>query len=152
MAHSIEGRSPLVDQKVAEFAALIPSNLKIRGRRLRHIQRRVAEGLLPDALINRPKKGFGFPLSYWFKYELQTVTKDLLCQGHLVAEGLFRSDGIRNMMEEHVAGKVDHSYRLWLLLNLELWHRMFIENQQRESIEEMLIRRLHSFGGVSAPS
>jgi asparagine synthase (glutamine-hydrolysing) len=144
MAHSIEGRSPFVDQKLAEFAATIPANMKIRGRRLRHIQRRVAAELLPEALIGRPKKGFGFPLAHWFRNELRSLTSELLCHGRLVTEGLFRADGIALMLEEHFNGKFDHNYRLWMLLNLELWYRIFVEQQTLEAVEETLHELLHS--------
>ena len=128
----------MVDQKIAEFAADIPPKMKIRGRRLRHIQRRVAEGLIPAALIERPKKGFGFPLAYWFKNELRELTKEFLGRGNLVSEGYFRPEGMLAMLDEHISGKIYHNYRLWLLLNLELWHRMFIEGQPRESLEATL--------------
>lgn len=138
MAHSIEGRSPYVDQRVAEFAARIPASLKVHGRRLKHVQREVARGLLPETLITRKKKGFGFPLAYWFRNELRDVTAELLGHGSLAGCGYFRAESMIAMLDEHASGKMDHNYRLWLLLNLELWHRMFIEGQSREDLEEAL--------------
>lgn len=138
MAHSLEARSPLLDQRVAEFGALIPADLKIRGRCLRYIQRKVAQRFLPQALTDRPKKGFGFPLAYWFRNELRELTRMLLTRGSLVAAGYFRPAAIESLLDEHVSGKMDHNYRLWLLLNAELWHRLFIDGNSRASLTQLL--------------
>ncbi|MHB1131397.1 MAG: asparagine synthase (glutamine-hydrolyzing) [Chloroflexota bacterium] len=140
MAHSLEGRSPYVDQEVAAFAARIPAHLKLHGRRLKHIEREVAREFLPAALIKRSKQGFGFPLARWFRGELRPVLTNVLGDSRLVAEGYFRPEAIRTLLDEHVSGRVDHNYRLWLLFNLELWHRLFMEGQSQAEIGEMLAR------------
>jgi asparagine synthase (glutamine-hydrolysing) len=151
MAHSLEARSPLLDQRVAEFAALIPADLKIRGRCLRYIQRKVAQRFLPQALLDRPKKGFGFPLAYWFQNELREPTRILLTRGSLVAGGYFRAAAVESLLDEHVRGKMDHNYRLWLLLNVELWHRAFIEGQPKEQIESTLHDALRAGTRLAGP-
>ena len=150
MAHSVECRSPFVDRHVAEFVARIPANLKIRGRQLKYIQRRIARPLLPKALVKRKKQGFSFPLAHWFKNELRDTTYNLLKNGNLAAEGWFRPDGMISMLDEHVSGKCDHNYRLWLLLNVELWHRLFIEKQPRDQIVGLLSDSLASRQAVVA--
>ena len=144
MAHRIEGRSPLVDRRVVEFVARIPDHLKVRGRRLKHIQRRVAEGLIPPSLIRRKKQGFSFPLAAWFKQDLRDTFADLLLEGNLVAAGYFRRQGIADLLTEHVSGRVDHNYRLWLLLNFELWHRMFIQQEPQDLVEDRLRDQLQT--------
>lgn len=142
MANRIEGRSPLVDLRVVEFVATLPANMKVHGRTLKYIQRRVAVGLLPKSLIKRRKQGFSFPLARWFKNELGEPICELLSTGSLVAAGLFRGDAIRSLFEEHASGRVDHNYRLWLLLNFELWYRLFVENHShvevRQDLENLL--------------
>lgn len=139
MAHSLEGRSPFVDQYVTEFVARIPAELKLKGRRLKHIQREVARKYLPDTLINRPKKGFGFPLAYWFKNELRELTTTMFQHSNLVAEGYFQQEAMTTLLNEHIGGQVDHNYRLWLLLNLELWHRLYIEGKSGEDLKALLL-------------
>jgi asparagine synthase (glutamine-hydrolysing) len=134
MAQSIEGRSPYVDQSVVEFVARIPANLKLQGRRLKYIQRRLAKDYLPHALINRPKKGFGFPLAYWFKTNLRDFVFSVFSESTLVDEGYFDPQGLLDLLDEHVNGQFDHNYRLWLLLNLELWYRLFIRKTSKEDL------------------
>jgi asparagine synthase (glutamine-hydrolysing) len=144
MASSLEGRSPYVDQRLVEFVAKIPAELKLRGRHLKHIQRKVARDFLPEPLIQRSKQGFGFPLAYWFKNELHDLMVDISSNSHLVAEGIFRSEALAALLEEHVAGKMDHNYRLWLLLNLELWHRLFVDRWAKDELKTFLARYFHA--------
>jgi len=142
MAHSLEGRSPLVDQRLVEFVARIPADLKLRGRRLKYIQRRLAERYLPEPLLKRSKQGFGFPLAYWFKNELKGLMGSLIQDSRLAAEGFFRPEAMQAMLDEHVGGAVDHNYRLWLLLNLELWYRMFMDGAGQGALNATLEEHL----------
>ncbi|MBZ0293483.1 MAG: asparagine synthase (glutamine-hydrolyzing) [Anaerolineae bacterium] len=138
MAHSLEGRSPYVDQKLVEFVGRIPTNVKLKGRRLKHALREAARGYLPDTLIDRHKQGFSFPLAYWFRNELQGLTRDIFSESRLVEEGYFQKAAMLNLLDEHVQGTVDHNYRLWLLLNMELWYRMFIDGQSIDDLNGQL--------------
>jgi asparagine synthase (glutamine-hydrolysing) len=138
MAHSVEGRSPYVDQELAEFVARLPSTYKIRGRRLKYIQREVAREFLPEKLVNRRKQGFGFPLAYWFRHELRGLMAAVIQDSSLVAAGYFRREAMEALFSEHLSGRVDHNYRLWLLLNLELWQRTFVERQSRDDLRTLV--------------
>jgi len=138
MAHSVEGRSPLLDHEIAEFAAKIPDDLKLKGRTLKYIQREVAKEFLPPELITREKQGFGFPIAYWLKNELKELTEGHLLSSKMVKDGYFKYDYITQILREHQNGKVDHHVRIWMLLNLEMWYRMFIEHETRESIESSI--------------
>jgi asparagine synthase (glutamine-hydrolysing) len=149
MAHSLEGRSPLVDQKVVEFVASIPAELKLRGRRLKYIQRRIARNYLPEPLLHRRKQGFGFPLAYWFRNELRRVAADMFNDSQLAEGGYFRKETLLGLLDEHASGRMDHNYRLWLLFNLELWHRQFIGG---ESIHEVRERIERSLAGEPTPT
>ena len=140
MAHSLEGRSPYVDKEVAEFVALLPSRLKLNGRRLKYIQREVARDFLPETLVKRPKQGFSFPLAYWFRNELRALLSNTFRESMLVEAGYFRQEAMYSLLDEHVSGQIDHNYRLWLLLNLELWYRTFVENHSRDQVQEFLVR------------
>jgi asparagine synthase (glutamine-hydrolysing) len=142
MAHSVEGRSPYVDKRVVEFAARLPSNLKLRGRKLKHIQREVARPYLPETLVTRPKQGFGFPLAYWFKGPLRPLMQELIASSRLAEAGLFRGAAMADLLDEHAAGRVDHNYRLWLLLNIELWLRMFMDGMSQDDLNGYLQERV----------
>ncbi|MBE2269921.1 MAG: asparagine synthase (glutamine-hydrolyzing), partial [Anaerolinea sp.] len=140
MAHSLEGRSPYVDHQLGEFIATMPASLKLKGRHLKHALREVSRRYLPEALVERPKRGFSFPLAYWFKTDLLALTDRLFCESRLAQAGYFRADAMRALLQEHASGAVDHNYRLWLLLNMELWYRLFVVGESKEALKVWLLR------------
>jgi asparagine synthase (glutamine-hydrolysing) len=150
MAHSLEGRSPLVDQKLVEFVASIPADMKLRGRKLKYVQRRIADRYLPAPLLQRRKQGFGFPLAYWFRNELRQPTANLFGNSQLVEAGYFKADAMMDLLDEHVAGKMDHNYRLWLLFNLELWHRQFVGGESIEQTQHLVEQSIHQASMLSS--
>jgi asparagine synthase (glutamine-hydrolysing) len=117
----------LLDRKVAEFFAMLPSELKVRGHRIRHIQRNLAQKYLPKEVANRRKQGFGLALGYWFKGQLGEVAEKLFCESSLVSAGYLSRAGLLSVLNEHRHQGIDHSHRLWMLLNLEMWYRVFIK-------------------------
>ncbi len=137
MAHSLEGRSPYVDYRVVEFAASIPSKLKLKGRRLKYILRRVASRYLPPDLIGRRKQGFGFPLAEWMRDELSGYVRGLMRQSRFIELGIFDHGAVESILDEHIGGKRDHNFRIWILINLEFWYRLFFEGQSVEHLREL---------------
>lgn len=138
MAHGLEVRSPFMDHKLAEFVASLRSTLKIRGRSLRIVQRRLAARYLPREIVSRPKQGFASALPYILKREYRHLYDRLLSDSSLVAAGVIRRDTIRELVNAHVAGRADHGNRLWLLVNAEIWYRMMILGSSRESLQAEL--------------
>lgn len=134
MAHSLEARSPLLDHVVMEFAASIPSNLKLKGRIKKHILKKAFEGLLPERVIHRPKMGFGVPIEHWFRRELREMAYDVLLDCRAMERGYFRREAVKRLLDEHCARRANWHYQLWNLLMLELWHRMFIDEGSRLSL------------------
>jgi asparagine synthase (glutamine-hydrolysing) len=131
MAHSLEARSPLLDHRVMELAASLPSQYKLKGRIKKHILKRVAAPLLPAEMLTRPKMGFGVPIERWFRHELFTMARDVLLDSRAVARGYFRPDAIQRMLDEHRRGIRVWHYQIWNLLMLELWHQEFIDRRPR---------------------
>ena len=127
MAHSIESRVPLLDTGVVEFAASLPSAMKIRGGRLKHVFKEALSGLLPGEVLDRPKHGFGVPLGAWFGGRLRELFGDTLLSSRARSRGLFRQPAIDNLVSEHLSARRDHTLRLWLLVMLELWHRHYVD-------------------------
>jgi len=144
MARSLEARSPFLDHRLAEFVATIPTHLKMRGTTLKYLLRRVAAPYLPDSILKRPKQGFMFPLGYWMKGPLLPVLQHLLGQSRLVEEGIFRREPIDRLVAEHVAHKADHHVRLWMILNVEIWYRMYVRGERLEDLTGLLRERLGS--------
>ncbi len=140
MAHSIEVRPPLIDYKVTEFAASLPCSVKLRGRGrgLKYILRKVASRYMPQELIDRPKQGFGFPIARWLRGDLANFQRNLFRQSRFVELGLFRQEAIDRLVNEHIGGKADHNFRLWILINLEIWHRMCFEGKSAGEMREFI--------------
>jgi len=129
MAHGLEGRSPMLDHEFMEFAASLPSNLKLRGRTTKYIFKRAVRDLIPAEIIDRPKKGFGVPLGAWFRKDLREMSGDLLLDGRLAARGYFKANAVQRLLEEHWSGAAAWQNQLWSLVMLESWHRMFIDSR-----------------------
>lgn len=127
MAYSLECRSPFLDHHVAELAARMPIHLKRNGRRGKRILIETFRDILPESIQTRSKMGFGVPLNHWFRKELKPLLYDVLLDGQSLGRGHFEPAAVRALVEQHVAGQWDHSYRLWALLCLEMWQRVFLD-------------------------
>lgn len=138
MAHGLEARSPYLDHHLVEFVARFPPTLKIRGRTLKYILRELGEDYLPPAIVQREKQGFMFPIAYWFQNELGSFTHDYLSDSHLVASGLFRKEKVLQLLQEHVQQQRDNHVRLWMLLNIEVWHQLYIQEKPLDEVKERL--------------
>jgi asparagine synthase (glutamine-hydrolysing) len=126
MAASIEARVPFLDHELVELAARMPSTLKIKGTKLRYIQKRAMRKLLPDEVLKKRKRGFGFPIGAWFRRDLRELTGDLFSPARLRRQGLFDAAAVQTMLEDHVAFRQDYSDALLALLTFELWHTRWL--------------------------
>jgi asparagine synthase (glutamine-hydrolysing) len=135
MSHGLEARSPFMDHRLAQFAARLPSSMKIRGRSLRWAQRKLAARYLPREILDRPKQGFSSALPYLLQHEYRALYERFLPDSKLVAAGVLRREPIHALLGEHLARRADHGNRLWLLINAELWYRMMILGQPREALQ-----------------
>jgi asparagine synthase (glutamine-hydrolysing) len=140
MAHGLEARSPFLDHKLAEFCASIPAKFKVKGTRRRIVEIELAKKYLPLDLIQKKKQGFSSALAYLLADEFRMLYKIFLNESSLVRDGYFKLSGIDRLLNEHLSGSFDHGNRLWLLCNAEVWYRMHIEQQKKESISELLAR------------
>jgi len=128
MAHGLEVRSPLLDHRLHEFAAGLPGHLKLRRGRTKWLLKELAARRgLPRDLVHRAKHGFGIPVGEWFRDELRGWLEGLLLDRRTLERGYFYSSEIDRLLSEHLSGRRDHTYRLWNLAMLELWHRAWID-------------------------
>lgn len=126
MQASLEARAPFLDHELAEFAAVIPFDLKLNGSRTKRILKEAARGLLPDDIIERKKHGFGLPLGAWLRRDMEPA-RELLLSRRARERNLLKMSVVERLIEEHGSGARDHNRQLWALLTLEQWHRQFAD-------------------------
>ncbi len=128
MAHALEVRSPLLDHRLHEWAARLPGGLKLHKGTLKWPLKELAKRRgMPDALINRPKMGFGIPIGEWFRAELRPWIEGVLLDERTADRGLFHQHEVERLLRDHVEMRADHTPRLWTLAMLELWYRSWID-------------------------
>ena len=123
MAHSLEVREPLMDHKLVEWAATLPSAFKLQGSNGKMFFKKALEAKLPDDVLYRPKMGFAVPLARWFRGPLRQRVRKSLLGGPMLDSGWFNPTCIREMVEQHEAGTRDHSTPLWTLLMYDAFLR-----------------------------
>lgn len=138
MAHGLEVRAPLMDHKLAEFAARMPTSYKVRWRTSRYAQRRLCERYVPREVLERSKQGFSSALPYLLRDEYWQLQNKLLFNSWLARDGLLLDRGIKRLVAEQAAGRTDHGNRLWLLINAEAWYRMKICGQSQDEFSSMI--------------
>jgi asparagine synthase (glutamine-hydrolysing) len=124
MACSLELRAPLLDHRVVELGLALPDALKVRGRTGKWALRQAFADLLPPAVSQRGKTGFGVPLERWFREDLRELAETTLLERD---RGLFRRTEVARLLREHAERRADHGHRLWCLLMLELWQRAYVD-------------------------
>jgi asparagine synthase (glutamine-hydrolysing) len=126
MAHSLEVRVPVLDHKVVELAARMPSDFKLHGKASKHVFKRSLEKILPEEIFRRKKTGFSIPIHTWFRGELKEFAESrLLGSGSRSLEGMIEPEYVRTLWKEHQAGMRNHGFPLFALLSFSLWHSKF---------------------------
>jgi len=123
MAHSLEVRVPLLDHVLVEYVSRLPIRYKLRGQTGKYIFKKALGHLLPKEIQQRSKMGFAIPLTHWFANDLHDFLRDVLFDSRSAQRGYFRLEFLNTLVREHATGRRDHSYMLWSLMALELWHR-----------------------------
>ena len=133
MGAGIEARVPFLDHKLVEFAARLPKHLKVSGLRSKIVLKRLAERYLPQETIYRRKVGFTVPLTRWFAGPWRGLINDVLLADRCLDRGYYNADVVRGIVSDHVQGRVDREQGIWLMLALEIWHRLFVDDDGTES-------------------
>ncbi len=127
MAASIEARVPLLDHRVVEFAWSLPPHMKLRLGESKVILRRMMQGHLPGHVLEKPKDGFSIPVKHWLRTSLRPMMEDLLSEASLNRRGYFQPQVVREWMDEHLEGRVNHAHRLWGMMVFEMWAREVLD-------------------------
>jgi asparagine synthase (glutamine-hydrolysing) len=129
MASGLEARMPLLDHRLVELAFRIPGRFKIRGWSTKRIFKKAVRPLLPAFVLRKRKHGFSVPTDPWFRGELKQFTFDVLLDRRARQRGYFNAAAVERLWREHVSGRHVWDTHLWLLLNFELWHRIFLDGE-----------------------
>ncbi|HLI51957.1 MAG TPA: asparagine synthase C-terminal domain-containing protein, partial [Thermomicrobiaceae bacterium] len=148
MGASLEARVPLLDPGLVEFAARIPTNVKLRPFKAKYLLKRAYEGFLPPEILTRKKMGFNVPTGTWFREGLPDVLNRLLLSERARERGYLNSECVERLIREHVEGRTDHGNQLFILASLELWFRVFIDPPTVEMPQPSLERYLDSTEAV----
>jgi asparagine synthase (glutamine-hydrolysing) len=134
MAASIESRVPFLDHPLVEFAAALPVRLKLHGVTTKYILRRAMRGLLPDEILERRKMGFPVPIGRWLAADYRHLLDEFVLSPRSRARGLFNESVVRGWVDQHTRGEEKHDQRLWALVNLEIWMRIFLDGESAGGI------------------
>jgi asparagine synthase (glutamine-hydrolysing) len=121
MAVSIEGREPLLDHRLAEFAFRLPPHLRRGALGPKHILKSILYRYIPREFVERPKQGFGIPKISWLKGDLKELTADYLSPDRIRAAGIMDHQLVRRVVETFYAGNQTLAQHLWYLLAFEMW-------------------------------
>ena len=128
MFNSLETRTPMLDQYLAEYVSSLPSTIRTRSGVLKYLLKKIAADMLPAEILTRPKQGFGVPIKHWFRGDLTNYAYDLFTSPRARQRGIFNPNFIRNLLKAHASTKlVNHSDAIWALLCLELWFQTYID-------------------------
>ena len=141
MACSLECRVPFLDHRLVELAASMPHEHKLPGGRLKGLLKDAMRGVLPDTVIDRRKRGFGAPVGTWFKQELAGLREELLGDAALRRRGLLDADTVRRVCADHDRNREDYSDLILVLMNLEIWGRLFLDGTSYEDVAGALADR-----------
>jgi len=132
MAHSLEARVPFLDKEFIALCSQIPANLKLRGFTEKYILRQSMKGVVPKEIIKRKKHGFNVPIQDWLNNELKGMVAQLLSPAVIKKQGFYNPAYIEKLLTNYKNNPHYYSRQLWVLLNFELWHKIYIESDVRK--------------------
>src|SRR5258706_1510278 len=133
MGAGVEARVPFLDHKLGEFAARLPRQLKVSGLSSKILLKRLAERYIPRETIYRRKVGFTVPLTRWFMGPWRGLLDDVLLSERCLERGYYNADMERDIVHDHVQGRIDREQGIWLMLAIEIWHRLFVDDDGSEA-------------------
>ena len=130
MSVSLEGREPLLDYRIIEFSSQLPSSLKYKNGNKKWLLKQIVHKYLPKEIMDRPKKGFGVPITEWFKDELKEYFLKYLNRERLDREGLFNTHEIIELRDKYLNGNKANVHRLWSILMFEMWYERWMDDEK----------------------
>lgn len=128
MSSSVETRVPFLDYEFIEMVISIPPSIRSHKDNLKYLFQKAMANIVPEWVFNRPKGGLSLPLDDWLRNGLRGMAMDMLSEEQIRSRGYFNFEYVTTLLDGHISGRVDNTYRLWVLIMLELWHRIYIDN------------------------
>lgn len=127
MSVSLEGREPLLDHRVIEWAAQLPDDYKYHNGIKKYILREIAHQYIPERLLNRPKMGFAVPIANWLTTELRPVVEDYIHEQRIREQGIFNWDYVSKLKSGFLGGKKEFDVKIWYLLMFQMWYEKWMK-------------------------
>jgi asparagine synthase (glutamine-hydrolysing) len=118
--------------------------MKLRGATTKYVLRESMKGLLPEAILARPKMGFPVPVGAWFRGAFRTVVDEYVLGDRAMNRGIFEPLFVRSLVSRHQEGGEDHSERLWALVNFEIWQRQFFDEESDRQTRNSELELVHA--------
>jgi asparagine synthase (glutamine-hydrolysing) len=134
MAASIESRVPFLDHELVEHVVRMPARLKLRGFQTKAVLRQALQSVVPRPILTRRKMGFPVPVGRWLRGPFRPVVEEFVLGPRAIKRGLFNPIALKRLAGEHWAGAAEHGDRLWLLVNLEIWQRIFLDGEDTAAV------------------
>lgn len=134
MAASIESRVPFLDDEIIEHVVPMPAQFKLRGWQTKAVLRAAVRDFVPAPILTRKKMGFPVPFGRWLRQSFRPVVDEFVLGGRAMERGRFKQEALERLVDGHQSGRADHGERLWLLANLEIWHRTFIDGEDPDDV------------------
>ena len=138
MANSMEVRCPFTDHKLIEFALHLPYSFKFHNLQTKWVVKEAMRGILPERVLNKKKVGFNPPLPIWLNHELKPFVEQLLSPAAIRRRGIFRPEAIATLLRDHAENRRDNALKIWALLMLEVWQRMYLDGEAEAAVLDTL--------------
>jgi asparagine synthase (glutamine-hydrolysing) len=125
MASSLEVRVPFLDNRLVDFVCRVPSHYRLHGFTLKRLLKKAVQGVVPDFVLTRSKRGFGTPMGAWLRSDLRAMVTEVLDEARLRPEGLFNTNVVKHIVTTHQTGREDFTEPIVALLTFELWRQQF---------------------------
>ena len=128
MTNSLEGREPMLDHRILEFAAQLPDEYKYQNGIKKRILREITHDYIPKELLDRPKMGFAIPIAKWLKNELRDHVEEYLNEDRIEKQGIFNWEFITKLKMDFYKGRKEYDSKIWYFLMFQMWYERWMEN------------------------
>lgn len=126
MTTSLEGREPLLDHRLIEFAAQLPEHLKMNGTNKKYLLKQIVHDYVPKEMMERPKMGFGVPVFDWLRNELKYYAEEYMSDAEFKKHGLFKIEGVHHVMKQFYKGDKNYNSLFWYILMFQMWYKKWM--------------------------
>ena len=126
MTASLEGREPLLDHRIIEYAAQLPDHYKYHNGVKKYILREIAHDYIPPTLMDRPKMGFAIPIGKWMQHDLRDLVESYINEETIASQGLFDWQEVSNLKNAFLNGKTEYEMKIWYLLMFQMWYERWM--------------------------